>query len=84
MNHFATPSFWTAYDALPATVQAIADKSFELLKTNSRHPSLHFKKIGNLWSVRANYNYRALATEVDGDTVWFWIGNHSQYDRLIA
>ena len=36
--------------ALPVEVQAIADKSFALLKSNSKHPSLHFKKVGRFWS----------------------------------
>jgi hypothetical protein len=27
--------------------------------------------------------YRALAAEMDGDLVWFWIGSHADYDALI-
>ncbi|CDI00961.1 hypothetical protein BN873_10217 [Candidatus Competibacter denitrificans Run_A_D11] len=30
------------------------------------HPSLHFKKVGKLWSVRVGSTHRALAVE-DGD-----------------
>jgi len=29
---------------LPKPIQKLADKNFELLKTNPFHPSLHFKK----------------------------------------
>ena len=83
MKHFASSSFWEAYDNLPKSVQNIADKNYELLKTNPKHPSLHFKKVGGYWSVRVGLRYRALAVESDKDTVWFWIGSHAAYDKLI-
>lgn len=62
----------------------MADKSFELLKENPRHPSLHFKKVGKLWSVRVGSRHRALATKDENELVWFWIGDHDEYDRLIG
>lgn len=83
MKHFANPSFWEAYDSLPQSVQNIADKNYELLKENPKHPSLHFKKVGLYWSVRVGLRDRALAVESDGDLIWFWIGSHAAYDRLI-
>ena len=83
MRHAATARFWRLYDELPAAVQRLADKSFELLKANPRHPALRFKKIGQLWSVRVGAHYRALATEQDDAHVWFWIGSHDDYDRLL-
>jgi len=49
LSHFASPRFWALYRALPAEVRALADKNFELLKNDQRHPSLHFKRIGPLW-----------------------------------
>jgi hypothetical protein len=52
VNHFTTPSFWANYDALPDSIKMLADKDFELLKQNPRHPSLHFKKVGRYWSAR--------------------------------
>ncbi len=45
MNHFTVPSFWKGYASLPPTIQTLANKNFELLKENPKHPSLHFKKI---------------------------------------
>jgi hypothetical protein len=83
MRHFASPDFWAAYRKLPEAVRNLADKNFALLKSEPRHPSLHFKKVGKLWSARVGLHYRVLATEVDGDLVWFWIGSHAEYDRLI-
>jgi hypothetical protein len=82
VRHFASPGFWAAYRNLPDAIRALADKNFALLKSEPHHPSLHFKKVGKLWSARVGLHYRALATEVDGDLVWFWIGSHAEYDRL--
>ncbi len=83
MNHFASSRFWSCYDQLPAEVRVQADKQFALLKQNASHPSLHFKKTGRYWSARVNLSVRALAV-VDGqDLVWFWIGDHREYERLL-
>jgi hypothetical protein len=83
MRHFASRAFWDAYQRLPASVRTTADKNYDLLKTDPRHPSLHLKKVGEYWSVRVGLGYRALATEVDGNLVWFWVGSHKEYDELI-
>ena len=42
MKHRATPEFWEMYAKLPANIQQLADKNFQLLKADPRHPSLHF------------------------------------------
>ena len=83
MRHFASRRFWESYQRLPALVRATADKNFALLKADLRHPSLNLKKVGNYWSARVGRGYRALATEVDGGLLWFWIGSHKDYDELI-
>ena len=82
MRHFASTKFWDRYEALPADIRDLADKNFLLLKSDLRHPSLHFKKLGNHWSARVGAHYRALAVEVDGGMTWFWIGTHAEYDRI--
>lgn len=83
MRHLATASFWRLYGELPAPVRRLADKSFELLKSNPRRPALRFKKIGHFWSARVGAHYRALAIAEADAYIWFWIGNHDDYDRLI-
>jgi hypothetical protein len=84
MTHHASPAFWRVYEALPTQVRDTADKSLALLKCNPQHPSLHFKKVGNYWSVRVGRRHRALATEVGDGLLWFWIGTHEDYQRLIG
>ncbi len=83
MNHFTVPSFWSNYNSLPKNIQKLSDEKFELLKQNPKHPSLHFKRINKYWSVRVGLNYRSLGIEVEEGILWFWIGNHSDYDKLI-
>jgi hypothetical protein len=65
-------------------VQRLADRCYALLRQDPRHPSLHFQKIGRFWSARVGLHYRALAVEHEEDLVWFWIGSHAEYDRLLA
>jgi hypothetical protein len=84
LTHHASPRFWACYRALPEAVRRQADAAFERLKTDPRHPSLRFKQVGRYWSVRAGVRYRALAVEVDDGLLWFWIGSHADYDKLIG
>jgi hypothetical protein len=74
VKHFASSKFWDAYRRLPEHIRVLADKTYTVLKEDPRHPSLHFKKVGRFWSIRVGLRYRALAVEVDGDMLWFWIG----------
>jgi hypothetical protein len=84
VRHFASPRFWACYNALPTAVRVLADREFVLLKTDPRHPSLHFKKVGDFWSVRVGVHHRALAVEVSDGLQWFWIGSHADYDKLLS
>ena len=81
--HRTTARFWTCLARLPEVLQRVARQNFDLLKQNRAHPSLHFKKVGKLWSVRVGPNYRALAVEDDADFIWVWIGPHDEYERVI-
>jgi len=71
LKHFASPKFWAAYGNLPESIQKLADKNFALLKEDPQHPSLRFKKIGNLWSARVGIHYRSLGIDVDDGVYWF-------------
>lgn len=81
--HRTTGGFWTCFARLPEAVQKVARENFELLKENPGHPSLHFKKVGKLWSAMVGINHRALAVEDGADFIWVWIGPHDEYQRLI-
>ena len=84
MRHRANAKFWKFYGQLPKEIQELADENFQLIKRDPNHPSLHLKKIGRMWSARIGIHYRAAGVEDGPDMVWFWIGHHSEYDRLIG
>lgn len=85
MKHLTNSKYWKAYHALPPQAKKIADKNLQLLKSNMRYPSLHFKKIDKLYSVRIGLDYRALGADSKDKTgiIWFWIGGHDEYNKLI-
>ena len=70
----------------PAAVQRQARNAYKLFKADTTHPSLRFKKLpphDELWSVRINSQYRAVG-RWQGDTIlWFFIGSHTDYDKLL-
>jgi len=84
LNHHASPEFWERYRSLPISVQRLADRCYEQLKNDPRHPSLHFKRIGKFYSARIGIHYRAIGVEAPDGIVWFWIGSHAEYDKLIT
>jgi hypothetical protein len=84
MRHRADAEFWNCYDQLPEVVRERADKAFQLLKADPRHPSLHLKKVGSRWSVRVDRGYRALALETTDGFLWIWIGSHDAYIREVG
>ncbi len=83
MTHRTSVGFWELYKKLPAEAQALANRSFVMIKNNPHHPSLHHKKVGKFWSVRIGLHFRALAVEEGADLIWFWIGTHAEYDQLV-
>ncbi len=83
MKHKTASSFWGYYELLPMDIRSLADKNFQLLKADSSHPSLQFKKVGKVWSARVGSHYRAVATPIEDGFLWVWIGTHAEYDKLL-
>ena len=62
----------------------MAKEKYRLWEQDSFHPSLHFKPLkADVWSVRINQNYRALGRRQGALIVWFWMGTHAEYDKLV-
>jgi hypothetical protein len=71
---------------LPLDAQRDARRAYQLFQENPAHPGLQFKKLEgeeNIYSVRIGLDYRALAVMKKDPVVWYWIGSHSEYDRLV-
>ena len=86
MRSFTQESFWDAYRRLPIHVQRQSRESYRFFASNPNHPSLDFKRVSRrrpVYSVRVSTDYRALGVLDGGDIVWFWIGPHHEYDRLL-
>ncbi|MGH9798948.1 MAG: hypothetical protein ACRD82_01150 [Blastocatellia bacterium] len=87
MKSQTTEKFHKAYQSLPAEIQQLAKAAYRLWKNDPSHPSLHFKKVHDtkpIYSVRINLNYHALGMKKDDTMIWFWIGSHAEYGRLLA
>ncbi len=64
MKHYTSSDFWQHFQNLPTNIKQLAEKNFELLKSNPKHPSLQLKKIDELWSVRIGLHYRAIGIDI--------------------
>lgn len=86
MRSRVNEDFIACFYRLPHEIREKARKNYRLWKQNPNHPSLHFKRIHRhepLYSIRVGIDWRALGM-LEGDLVtWFWIGSHSEYDKLI-
>ena len=50
------------------------------------HPSLEFKLVSQrrpVYSVRVSIDYRALGLLDEDEIIWFWIGPHHEYEKLL-
>jgi hypothetical protein len=86
MRSKRTPRFNDLFRALPADIRKQAYAAYRLFQRNPYHPSLHFKKVNpTVYSARVGISYRVLGRREEDDLiVWFWIGTHAEYDRLLA
>ncbi len=87
MKSEITLEFRKLFRDLPERIKNTARKNYRLWKQNSQHPSVEFKKLNTnseVYSVRAGIGWRAVGVMKDSQTiVWFWIGSHAEYDKLL-
>ncbi len=87
MKSRTTIQFRQAFAKLPEQVQQQTRASYRQFKENPGHPSLRFKKVHQnlpIYSARISKNYRAVG-QLDGDLIiWFWVGSHIEYERLLS
>ncbi|NLF69516.1 MAG: hypothetical protein GX575_10735 [Candidatus Anammoximicrobium sp.] len=87
MNSRMTRQFREMLAALPPHVRRQAREAYRLFRDNPRHPGLHFKRVHEdppIFSARVGIGYRAAGVREGNTIVWFWIGSHAEYDRLVA
>jgi hypothetical protein len=82
-----TKQFRKRLRELPLEVQQQARQAYLTWLRNPWHPGLRFKQIHQLdpiYSARVALGWRAVGVRSGDTVIWFWIGSHAEYDRLIA
>ena len=86
MNSHTTERFRKAYKELPAEVRKQAQQAYRLFMEDPNHPGLRFKSIHPtrpIYSVRVGLHYRAVGILERKDIIWYWVGSHAEYDKLL-
>lgn len=86
MNSCTTQSFHDLLSKLPAHVRQQAREAYQLFRQNPLHPGLRFKKVYSdppIYSARVGIGYRALGVLEEDTVIWYWIGSHANYDKLL-
>jgi hypothetical protein len=86
MKSYTTRRFRELFAVLPAHIARQAREAYRLFQENPAHPGLQFKQVHAdppTYSARVGISYRAVGV-LEGDTaIWFWIGTHADYDKLL-
>lgn len=86
MTSHTSERFRKLFAELPQQVQKQAKEAYKLFVKDPLYPSLHFKSVHSIkpiYSVRINIDYRALGVLSENVIIWFWIGPHDEYDKLL-
>ena len=87
MKSVTTKRFRAAYLDLPKEIREKARQSYKQFREDPYHASLHFKQVHPVkpvFSVRITLGYRAIGIIQEGNIVWFWLGSHAAYEKLIS
>ena len=87
MISYTTERFRKTYRRLPEQVREQAREAYRLFRQNPYHPSLRFKQVPParpIFSARISRDYRVVGVREEDTIIWFWIGSHAEYDKLIS
>lgn len=87
MNSRTTRGFRELMAALPEHVRQQAREAYRLFQKNPSHPGLRFKQVyadPPIYSARIGISYRAIGAMEGGTVVWYWVGSHADYDKLLS
>jgi hypothetical protein len=83
-----TKRFRDAFTRLPSEIKKRARDAYELFQHDPGHPSLRFKRLHGteqeIYSARITRDYRAVGVRDEDTIIWFWIGSHADYERLLS
>lgn len=78
--------FVVCFRKLPIRIKNQARKNYKLWEKDNNHPGLDFKLVGNrkpIYSARISIGWRALGIKNGNEIIWFWVGSHTDYERLL-
>ena len=87
MKSRTTERFRKSFAQLPTRAQRQARQAYQRFRQNPNHPSLRLKKVHStrpIYSVRISLDYRALGVRESDEMIWFWIGSHGDYEKLLT
>lgn len=87
MKSHTTERFRKMLQQLPEHIKGQAREAYKLFKQNPYHPGLRFKQVHPtkpIYSVRINIDFRAVGARDGDEIIWFWIGSHTDYEKLIS
>ncbi len=87
MTSRTTERFRKAFQQLPEPIQQQARAAYRRFKEDPYHPGLRFRQIHPtqpIYSARISREYRALGVRSADEIIWFWIGSHAEYDKLLS
>ncbi|MCG8603517.1 hypothetical protein MJD09_00755 [bacterium] len=87
MKSRPTRAFRKGLQRLPQQAQKQAEKAYALWQSDPYHNSLDFKQVHPsrpIYSARVGMEYRAVGIRREDGMVWFWIGSHNAYDKLLS
>ena len=87
MESKTTEKFRALLSAAPQPIQLKANACYALWLENPDHPSLRFKKVHQtlpIYSVRIDLNWRTVGTLQKDMMIWFWVGSHRDYEKLLS
>ena len=86
MISHTTQRFRKLYGNLPEQIRKQAKRVYRQFEKDPYYPGLHFKRVHSsepIYSVRITKDYRAVGVQQNDEIIWFWIGSHSDYDKLL-
>lgn len=81
-----TKRFRKLLSELPLHVQKQARDAYRIWTNDPWHASLQFKQIHTtkpVFSARIGLDWRAVCVRTGDTALWYFIGSHAEYERLI-
>lgn len=87
MNSYLNEDFIKHFGKLPERIKNHARQAYRQWKENPYYPGLQFKRVHRskpIYSVRVSIGWRALGYKKNNSILWFWIGSHESYNKIIS